>query len=126
MTVWSDISPFIAALSESFGRHVGIEAAQGALALFAFRDKEVISGLIAEAGFAEQSVRVITANRILGDPSKSIPKEIAGIPVGSEVLKQGPDVMKRIVGEVSKAITQYRDGEGFSVPQSAYLFEAVA
>lgn len=124
ITVWSDVSPFIASLSRAFGRHVSTNAEQGALAPFAFRDKEYISRLIAEAGYKDQSVQVITANRILGEPSKSIPSEIAGIPVGKEVASKGPDVMARIVQEVSQEMAQYRVGEGFAVPQSAYLFEA--
>jgi hypothetical protein len=32
--------------------------------------------------------------------------------------------MGRIVEEVATTIAQYRDGEGFAVPQSAYLFAA--
>ena len=126
ISVWSNISPFIAALSEAFGRHVSEEAAKGALAPFAFRDKDLISGLIAEAGFKDQTMQVITANRILGVADKSIPSEIDGIPGGKEVTSKGPEIMAKIVEEVAAAIAQYRNDRGFAVPQSAYLFIAIA
>ena len=126
ITIWSGISPFFAALAESLEKHVGAEAAQQSLAPFAFRDRGVIEKLLSDAGFTDHAVRTVTVNRTLGVASESIPGEISGNPVGSEVAKHGPAIMDLIVDEVAEALSPYRAGDGFSVPQSAHLFESVA
>lgn len=68
----------------------------------ALRDKDLISGLIAEAGFKDQTMQVITANRILGVADKSIPSEIDGISGGKEVTSKGPEIQLPFVHDIAE------------------------
>jgi hypothetical protein len=44
-----------------------------------------------------------------------------GNPIGVKVAGNGEAVMSRIVSEVAQAISEYRHGRGFVVPQQARL-----
>jgi ubiquinone/menaquinone biosynthesis C-methylase UbiE len=126
LTVWSAISPFFAALAEALADNVSNEIAERSLSPFAFRDEQVIRTLVKDAGFTQITSKTITIKRKMAAASMSIPKEIAGNPVGSDVEAKGQEVMNRIVKQVEMAMQPYQDGNGFTVPQDTYLLQALA
>jgi ubiquinone/menaquinone biosynthesis C-methylase UbiE len=124
VTVWSSVSPFFKALADALGEHINNKIAEQSLAPFAFRDEEVIKDLITKAGFTRITSKVITINRQIAAANISIPKEIAGNPVGVKVVENEQDVVDRIVKQVEIAIQGYKNNSGFAIPQETYLFEA--
>lgn len=126
LTVWSEISPFFEALAESLKANITNSVAERSLAPFEFRDGQVIEQLISNAGFVDIRSDTITVERKMGPASISIPKEIAGNPVGPEVAEKGQDVIDQIVKEVGEALRPYQKEDGFVVPQSTHLIQALA
>ena len=126
LSIWSDISPFFDILARSLKRHIGSSIAEKSLAPFAFRDRVTIEGLLASSGFIEISVQTVDVDRKLEPAKASIPAEIKGNPVGAEIEAYGPDTLSLIVQEVKENLSSYSTEEGFSVPQTTFLFSAVA
>lgn len=124
VSVWSELSPLFAAMGEALASNVSSEVAKRALAPFAFRDQQVIQDMLAAARFTLQKVQVLTLDRKLGPASESIPAEIAGSPVASDVDTLDPETRQQLISDISARLEPYRTAEGYKIPQSSYLFEA--
>ncbi len=126
ITVWAGVSPFFRALADAIERHVDADAAEQSLAPFSYNGAERLPSILAAAGFRDVKVETITVNRVIADPSTSIPKEIMGNPVGPTVDAKGIAVMNAIVDEVRLDCLRFERGNELVVPQEAHPVTAVA
>ncbi|MDH3535819.1 MAG: hypothetical protein OER87_08745, partial [Gammaproteobacteria bacterium] len=124
ITVWSGASPLFLAIAAALETFIDREIAERSLTPFTFNDQPHIESLVSGAGFHDISISRISVDRIVGPAAVSIPREIAGNPIAAEVAAEGPAVMSRIVESVNEKLAEFRDGEGFIVPQESYLFIA--
>ncbi|MDH3388288.1 MAG: methyltransferase domain-containing protein [Gammaproteobacteria bacterium] len=124
ITVWSGASPLFLAIAAALETFIDREIAERSLTPFTFNDQPHIESLVSGAGFHDISISRISVDRIVGPAALSIPREIAGNPIAAEVAAEGPAVMSRIVESVNEKLAEFRDGEGFIVPQESYLFIA--
>lgn len=124
LTVWSAISPLMAAVADAAGQYISPEAATSALSPFAFRDIEVIKALVREAGFPEIEVENLEVERRIGAAAESIPKEIASLPVGELVAKLDESTEKALYGDIEEALKDFVQHDGIVVPQEAHLIRA--
>jgi len=123
LTVWSGISPLFEALAQAIEDKISQKLAVQSLAPFAFRDEQIITDLIGKAGFSNIETTTLTIKREIGPAQSSLPREIAGNPVGVAVMEKGQAVMDGIVRQVEDAIAVYRTETGFSIPQETFLIE---
>jgi len=126
LTVWSQASPLFVAVAEAVRQHIGETAATSALSPFVFRDAELIGRLIAAAGFTDTEVSRVTIDRPLGPAEQSLPREIAGSPVGAAFGKQSTAVQEKVVADAAALLKTFARGEGFVIPQETSLFVARA
>ncbi len=124
MTVWSAISPLFAAIADAVGGYIGPEASTSALSPFAFRDAEVIKALLTEAGFSKIEIENLVVERRIGPAKQSIPKEIAGAPVGALVAKLDESTEKALYRDIEEALRDFVQHDGIVVPQEAHLIRA--
>jgi ubiquinone/menaquinone biosynthesis C-methylase UbiE len=123
LTVWAGPSDFFVALAASLSKHINEEVAKQSLAPFSFGDIKKLFTSMEGAGFQKPKSQTLTIDRNIGSRD-AIEKEIMGNPVGSKVAELGSEGMAMIVAEVSEAISRHGQGEGFLVPQTAYLVGA--
>lgn len=118
LTCWRAISPFNGALAEALRRHIGEDAATKARAPFSFRDGNVITGLLQDAGFEITRHDGVVLERRFED----VYAQVMALPIEADLRKAGEAVARTVVAEVSEALAQYvRDGV-LCVPQEAHLF----
>ena len=122
LSLWSEVSPLFAAMGDALEKHVSKEAARRAVAPFAFRDQQVVEELLEDAGLDLDDVRCVTIDRKMGPADESFPKEIAGSPIAEDVDGLDPKILEKIVTDMATNLAAYRQGNGFSIPQSSYLF----
>lgn len=123
ITVWAGPSDFFIALANSLGKHINEGVASQSLAPFAFGDIVKLFASMEAVGFQEPKSQLLTIDRTI-ESRDAIEKEIMGNPVGPKVAELGSEGMAAIVAEVSEAISQYGQGNGFVVPQTANLVQA--
>lgn len=126
LTVWSAVSPVNAAISDALARYVSDEAAKSALAPFAFRDSEVIKGLMTEAGIQGIKMETLVVDRLIGPAEESIPRSMAGTPYGVEFGKADVTTQDALVRDVAEALRDFQGDNGFTVPQETHLIRATA
>lgn len=126
LTVWSSVSPLSAAIADATGRYVGDEASKSALSPFAFRDLEVIKGLLVDAGFAEVDTEILVLERRIGPPEESIPKAIASSPVGVFVGQLDDPSQEALFHDVSEALRDYLEHDGMVIPEETHLVRAIS
>jgi ubiquinone/menaquinone biosynthesis C-methylase UbiE len=121
--VWRTIeqSPCHTAIAAALRRHVGADTAQRFQAPFGFGDNDALESVLAAAGFRNVDIQVEVVVRRLLPPEESVPGLLASTPVGPDVAALGEAVRAAIVGEVAAALSAYRDGDGLTVPQPAYV-----
>lgn len=124
LTVWSAISPLFAAIADAAGQYIGPEASTSALSPFAYRDIEVIKGLVVDAGFVQINVEPLVVERRIGPAKEGIPKEIAGAPVGTLVAKLDEPKQKSLYEDIEEALRDFVEDGGIVVPQEAHLIRA--
>ena len=126
ITVWAGVSPFFRALADAIERHVDTGTAEQSLAPFSYNGAERLPKILVAAGFTNVKIETIAVNRVIVDPSASIPKEIMGNPVGPTVAAKGDAIMNAIVDDVSHDCARFMRGNELVVPQEAHLVTAVA
>lgn len=124
LTVWTGASPLFVAIAEALESHLNEEVARRSLTPFTFNDQAHISSLISAAGFKEVEISRLVVDREVGPASHSIPREIASNPIAAEVATEGSQVMQAIVESVDSSLADFRDGDGFIIPQESFLFTA--
>ncbi len=126
ITVWAGVSPFFRALADAIERHVDASIAQQSLAPFSYNGAKRLPPLLAAAGFNDVRVDTVVVDRVIREPSATIPKEIMGNPVGPAVAAKGNAVMQGIVDEVKHECSRFMRGTDLVVPQATSLITAVA
>ncbi len=126
LTVWSAVSPVNAAISDALARYVNDEAAQSALSPYAFRDPEVITGLMIEAGIQGITMETLVIERLMGQGEESILRLIAGTPYGVDLGKADEATQRAVVKEVAEALQEFRGDNGLVVPQETHLIRATS
>ena len=125
LTVWSAVSPVNAAISDALARYVNDEAAQSALSPYAFRDAEVIKGLMIEAGIQGITMETLVVERlIMGQGEESIPKMMAGTPYGVDFGKADEATQRAVVKDVVEALQGFQGDNGIVVPEETHLIRA--
>jgi SAM-dependent methyltransferase len=120
LTCWRAISPFNGALAEALNTHVGPEAAAKARAPFSFRDGDLISRLLTDAGFAIETLQAVVLKRRFSD----LGAQILALPVESDLRAAGEAATDRVIAEVADALASYEHDGILVVPQEAHLFFA--
>jgi hypothetical protein len=82
--------------------------------------------MLETAKFKSVSVEEIIVDRVIGDTSLSIPKEIIGHPAGQKVQEAGEEIIQAIANDVSVACARYQIEAGMVVPQRTFLIQAKA
>jgi SAM-dependent methyltransferase len=126
LSVWSGPSELFKALATALSRHVDEEIGQRALAPFTYGRAAELGDKMSDLGFINVSAQIIVVDRTLADPETSIPKEIMGSPIGPSVAEKGDATMREIVADTIAALSAYRQGSGFIIPQRTHLIEAKA
>jgi SAM-dependent methyltransferase len=130
LSVWCNVSDYIAALSEALGVHVSEKAATQARGPFTFDNRDEIEGLVHDAGFVEVSTSVLEVPRRLGPGNDAIAQDMAGTPYTAELAAAGDAAVARVVQAVALKIAPYAEGPAdaptYTVPQNAHLVQAVA
>ncbi|GAA6159064.1 hypothetical protein NBRC116589_12380 [Ruegeria sp. HU-ET01832] len=122
LTCWRAVSPFNGALAKALEQHVGTDAAVKARAPFSFRDGDLISNLLVDAGFKIARHEPLVLERRFID----LRAQIMALPIETDLRDAGDDVTNKVVEEVADALSRY-DNEGvLHVPQEAHLFVAAA
>lgn len=97
MTCWKEISPFNYALSKALRTHVRETAATKARAPFSFRDGDLISNLLLDAGFAQINLDKIVLQRTFED----LRAQILALPVEKDMRDCGDTVIERVIEDVA-------------------------
>ena len=124
LTVWAGVSPFFAALADALGRHVSEETGRRSLAPFAFDGIDRLASAMAEFGCTDIAVSELSVDRHIAEAETAIPREILANPVGPAVEARGDTVMRQIVADTLRDLSDYRSGTGLVVPQRSYLLQA--
>ena len=120
LTCWRAISPFNEALATALARHVGEEAATRARAPFSFRDGELITRLLRDAGFDIAEHDSIVLQRRFAD----LREQVLALPVEKDMRAKGSDVIEAVLEDVATLLTPYDSAGVFVVPQEAHFFAA--
>lgn len=121
--VWRAIehSPCHLAIREALRRHVGTEIARRFQAPFGFGDPDVLNAAMVAAGFRNVDIQVDIVMRRLLPPKESVPGVLASTPVGPEFSALEEVTRGAIIDEVAIVLSEYRDEEGMTVPQSTHI-----
>ena len=118
LTCWREVSPFNGALADALERHIGETAATKARAPFSFRDGNVITKLLHDAGFEIVLHEAVILERRFDD----LYSQIMALPIEADLRQAGETIVETVVTEVSAELSQYdRDGI-LCVPQEAHFF----
>lgn len=126
MSVWGGASDFFIAMADSVSRHISSDLGAKYLAPFSYKNIEQLPGMLETAEFKSVSVEEIIVDRVISDPSLSIPKEILGHPAGQKVQEAGEEIIQAIANDVSVACARYQIEADMVVPQRAFLIQAKA
>lgn len=120
LTCWRAISPFNDALATALSRHVSEEAATKARAPFSFRDGELITRLLRNAGFDIAEHDSIVLQRRFAD----LREQVLALPVEKDMRAMGADVVEVVLEDVATLLAPYDKAGVFVVPQEAHFFAA--
>ncbi|WP_170791670.1 class I SAM-dependent methyltransferase [Ruegeria lacuscaerulensis] len=120
LTCWRAVSPFNGALADALERHVGPDAATKAKAPFSFRDGDLISNLLTDAGFQISRQDALVLERRFED----LRAQIMALPIEVDLRKAGDRIAEAVVAEVAAKLAQYDRSGVLHVPQEAHLFVA--
>lgn len=124
LSVWSGPNDLFKAMATALSQHIDDETGLRSLAPFTYGRTMSLKSSMSDLGFSNLSDRVIAVDRIIVDPETALPKEIMANPVGPAVAERGDAVMNAIVTDTIAALTAYRQGSGFAIPQHTHLIEA--
>jgi ubiquinone/menaquinone biosynthesis C-methylase UbiE len=105
-------------------QHVSPKAAATRRAPFQLWQKEEIRTLLSQAGFKEP--RITLSCRIARFPSAQamVSMMMAGTPLGAEMADAAPDLLARVVNEVTAGLADYEDDLGLALPMQAWTIVA--
>lgn len=126
MTIWSSSSPLFNSIASALARYIDDESAIRSLAPFTLTDPEEIKALFSEAGYQGIRMQLITVVRRIGPIEKSVPKEITASPLAARFARLDDGIRAAIANEVGESLQDFRDGNGFAIPQHSHLVQAFA
>lgn len=126
LTVWSEVPPWAVAIANGLTRYVSADAAKQSLGPFTFNDTGVIHGLLVEAGFSDIHMDILVVDRNIGPAEIAIPEEMASAAYATDVAKLDIATRTVMIKEIGAALSKYRIGKGFAVPQETHLIRAAA
>ena len=126
VTVWSGPNAYFRAQSSALRRHVGEEAAERALAPFAYDGRRRLPGLLSGAGFADTKIGELVIERVISDAERGIEEDIAGSPLAPLVRARGQRTMRDVVGDILIECADFLDDGDLRVPQHALIAMARA
>jgi ubiquinone/menaquinone biosynthesis C-methylase UbiE len=126
LCVWRAIehSPCHLAIADALRRHVGSDVTQRFQAPFGFGDPDTLREAIVAAGFRDADIQIEVVTRRLLPPARSIPGLLASTPVGPEIAALDEGTRRRIVEDVSAALSNYLTDDGLTVPQPTHIAQA--
>ena len=111
-------------MSDSLKQHINDETAKQALGLYAFRDVDLITSMLEDAGFKVADLSSLVIDPRLTPAREAIRKEILAQPFEQALLDSGVETIDTIVAQVDAALDSYRDDETITVPTEVNLFQA--
>ncbi|WP_424831841.1 methyltransferase domain-containing protein [Ruegeria sp.] len=120
LTCWRAISPFNNALAEALATFVSDSAAQKARAPFSFRDGDVITSLLQDAGFSVATHDGIILQRRFED----LRAQVLALPVEQDMRAKGEAVIDQVIDDIAARLAPYSQDGVFIVPQEAHFFVA--
>ena len=124
LTCWKSVTPLFQAVSDSMRSRIGNEIAERALRPYAFRDGNVISTLLKEAGFEIDDVSSLVVDRHLTPAHQAVRAEILAQPFEQALRASGDATIDAVVEDAVVALECYGDGETITVPSEVHLFRA--
>lgn len=124
LTCWKSVTPLFQAVSDSLRHRIGDEIAEQALRPYAFRDGNVISSLLGQAGFKIDEVSSLVVDRHLTPPRRAVRAEILAQPFEQALRASGDATIDAIVEDVVVALKTYGDDVIVTVPSEVHLFQA--
>lgn len=125
-TVWSEVTPYAAALSDALARHISAEAAASNHAPFQFRDANTIRELVEGAGFREITMRELVVVRPMPASAEGIVADAARTAFARDVAAASEVARQALGREVSAALQTYRHGDTLATPHKSHLVQARA
>ena len=126
MTIWSSSTSLFDSIASALARYIDDKAATRPLAPFSLTDPEEIKALFSDAGYQEIRMQLITVVRHIGPIEESIPEEITASPIAAKFARLDDGIRAAIVNEVGESLQDYRDGNGYAIPQHSHLIQALA
>ena len=123
-TVWSEVAPYAAAVSEALARHISEEAAASQLSMFQLRDARIVQDLVEGAGFQELQVQELVVMRPMPASAEGIIADTARTAFARDVAEASEAARQALGQEVSVALQSYRDGDKLLIPHKSHLVQA--
>jgi SAM-dependent methyltransferase len=125
-TVWSEVTPYAAALSEALARHISAEAAASSHAPFQLRDARTILDLVEGAPFREITIQEVAVIRPMPASAKGIVADAARTAFAHDVAAASEAARQALGREVSAALKAYRIGDTLAILHKSHLVQARA
>jgi SAM-dependent methyltransferase len=122
-TVWSGKSEFILPIAEALDRHVSDAVAEKSLAPYAC-DSRTLVPMMERTGFIDIAIEDFAIERVMPASEKAVRDELLGLPVASEIMAKGDEVLNKLVQDTMAAFDRHRRGTDFVIPQVTSLIQA--
>jgi ubiquinone/menaquinone biosynthesis C-methylase UbiE len=126
LTVWSEVSPLFQAFANVIKEELGKEVAEEALAPFSFKNLDVISSLIKEAGFTNLECKKLTVNRKVDANATAIRSQLGANPVWGKLENMEAQKRSNIMEQVRVSLFQYSEDGVLFIPQVTHHIIAIA
>ena len=123
-TVWSEVSPYAAALSEALAHHISAETAASSLTPFQFREVKMIEDLVEDAGFREVTMQELVVFAPMPASVEGIIADTKRRPFARDVAAASEASRQAFGQEMSTALKAYYDGDKLSIPLKSHLVQA--
>lgn len=123
-TVWSEITPYGAVLSEALARHISVAAAVSNHAMFQLRDAGTVRDLVEGAGFRDVTIQELLVLRPMPASAEGIVADTARTAFARDVAAASEAARQALGQQVSAALQEYRDGEKLVIPHKSHLVRA--
>ena len=127
-TVWSAIAdtPYFGAVAFALAKHVSPDVGATVHIPCALHDARELRDLVTSAGFGNVQVRPTIKETRLPSSADAVLGRLAATPIAQLVAQMTVDGRAALVGEITGALTQYVDGEQWTVPAGVHVVTAEA
>ena len=124
LTVWASPNDYFLAQSSAMKKFVSLEAAEKALAPFAFPAASVLPGLLKRIGLGQMVAEKVTIERVIADAENGIREDILGSPLRPMVEAKDPHTMTKLVSHILSECAGYMHNGDLIIPQTSEMFVA--